>query len=184
MLPASFSGLRAPLCSIFSLSCLSTPPPRPLGHHEPPLLHLPPHLQPLPLTSSPSPIRHQSDQASPWNPAKISAQARPSLSSPPVDRVAVGKEVGFQWEHQGPEHDRCERGTGATPVSILQGAPDGCGGLVGSASHSGARQSSEGHTLGQTGLRPPACSEIALLSLLERRPQPGEDRSSATPAES
>lgn len=33
----------------------------------------------------------------------------------------------------------------------------------------------EGCMFGQTGLRPPACSEIALLSLLERRPQPGED---------
>ena len=70
-------------------------------------------------------------------------------------------------------------------MSILQGAPDGCGGLVGSAlALSEARQSSEGHTLGQTGLRPPACSEMALLSLLERRPQLGEDERPATPAES
>ena len=103
-----------------------------------------------------------------------------------MDRVAVGKEViptGASGDRT--ECDRCEPGTGATPMSILPGAPDGRGILVGSALLLyGARQSSEGCMLGQTGLSPPACPEIPLLPLLERRPQPGEDEHPATPMES
>ena len=115
--PPPFSGLRAPFFSIVPYPvcphpalttwqpCTSTSF---LSLHTCSLFLLPP---PPPPSSPPNQTK-----PAPWNPAKISAQASPSLSSASVDRVAVGKEViptGASGDRT--ECDRCEPGTGATP---------------------------------------------------------------------
>lgn len=137
----------------------------------PPSPSTPAALFPLPL---PSPHPHH-----PIRPSQLPG-TQPKFQ-PRQDVPWQSSWTGWQWGKEvipvgasgtGPEHDRCEQGTGATPVSILQGAPGSCGGLVGSAlALSGARQSSESTRWELNWTEDlPACSEIALLSLLEKTP--------------
>ena len=187
MLPASLFWPQSPFLLHLSLACLSTPRPDHLATVHPHLLPLPPHLQPLPLTSSPSPIlATQSDQASSLELSQNFSPGKSFLEQSFCGQGGSGEGSDSSGSIRGPEpsvtgvngaqeshlHPFCWEPQMAVEVLLAQSL------------HSGARQSSEGCVFGQTGLRPPACSEIALLSLLERCPQPGEDECPATPAES